>query len=386
MADRYWVAGGTGAYNSTTNWSATSGGVSGASFPSVSDNVFFNGSSGAGTATINVASSCANLNLTGFLGTLSFTNNLSTTGTVDFGTGGYTVIGVSALRFQTATTITSNGSSWSGNIIFAANGTFTLADNFTITGNLIFQSGFGPTINGNTLNIGGNLTNNTGLTTSGTTVFNFDGTGTWSHSNIGTFSNNFIVNTSGTLTISGAVYKSGGTFTYTAGTVVTTGSTLNIGAATTFDTAGMSWNDIAITAGTQTLNSLFSADGTMTLSISTIFAGTAGFSVGTLNASVAGLTHQLVSTVTYTINTAFTCTIATNALRVLFRSTVAASKAILTLSPGATNNLRFVNATDIDSSLGRTIYSYRGVFSNTDNWSLLPTEPAANVGAFTFIN
>ena len=30
MADRYWVAGGTGAYNSTTNWSATSGGASGA--------------------------------------------------------------------------------------------------------------------------------------------------------------------------------------------------------------------------------------------------------------------------------------------------------------------------------------------------------------------
>ena len=31
MADRYWVAGGTGNYNSTTNWSATSGGASGVS-------------------------------------------------------------------------------------------------------------------------------------------------------------------------------------------------------------------------------------------------------------------------------------------------------------------------------------------------------------------
>lgn len=31
MADRYWVAGGDGNWNSTTNWSATSGGASGAS-------------------------------------------------------------------------------------------------------------------------------------------------------------------------------------------------------------------------------------------------------------------------------------------------------------------------------------------------------------------
>jgi hypothetical protein len=124
----------------------------------------------------------------------------------------------------------------------------------------------------------------------------------------------------------------------------------------------------------------------MTLSISTIFAGTAGFSVGTLNVSAAGLTHQLVSTVTYTINTAFTCTAATDASRVLFRSTIAASKAILTLNSGATNNLRFVNATDINSSLGRTIYSYRGVFSNTNNWSLLSTDPVISTSASTFIN
>ncbi len=46
----------------------------------------------------------------------------------------------------------------------------------------------------------------------------------------------------------------------------------------------------------------------------------------------------------------------------------------------------FVNATDINSSLGRTIYSYRGVFSNTDNWSLLSTDPTINTLASTFIN
>jgi len=384
MADRYWVAGGTGNYNSTTNWSVTSGGASGASVPSVSDNVFFDASSGVGTATINVASFCANLNLTGFAGTLAFTNNLSTTGTVNLGSGTYTVSGTAALRFQTATTITSNGSSWGGNIIFASNGTFTLADNLTVLGNLTFEN-FSPTINGNTLNIGGNLTYSSASNISGTTLFNFNGTGTWSHTTIGRIQNNVTINTSGTLTLGTTIRYDTCTLTYTAGTVTTTGSTLNVAAATTFNTSGMSWNNITITSGTQTLNSLLSANGTMTLSNSIIFAGAAGFSVGTL-VSTASLTHQLVSTVTYTITTAFTCTAATDASRVLFRSTIASSKAILTLNSGATNNLRFVNATDINSSLGRTIYSYRGVFSNTDNWSLLSTDPTINTLASTFIN
>lgn len=288
MADRYWVAGGTGNYNSTTNWSATSGGASGASFPSVSDNVFFNAASGAGTATINVASNCRDLNLTGFLGTLNFTSNLTTTGTaINLGLGTYTVTGAAALRFQTATTITSNGSSWAGNIIFAANGTFTLADNFTITGNLTFETGFGPTINGNTLNIGGNLTSNTSSTTSGTTIFNFNGTGTWSQSSNGTFLNPFIINTVSTLTISGTVYKQASTLTYTAGTVITTGSTLNIGAAVTLNTNGITWNNISTTGtATITLGSNLTLTGTLSVGSGTLSFVLGGFNLISTNANL----------------------------------------------------------------------------------------------------
>jgi hypothetical protein len=387
MADRYWVAGGTGNYNSTTNWSATSGGASGASVPSSADNIFFNGSSGVGTATINVASNCANLNLTGFAGTLAFTNNLSVSGTaLNFGLGTYTITGINNLRLLTAMTITSNGTIYTGNVEFAGAVTYTLADNMSVSGEIIISGVSARTLNGNTLNILGNLTVSFSNSISGTTLIVLGGTGTWNHTGTGLIRNNLTINTSGTITLGATINYDTGTLTYTAGTVVTTSSTLNIAAATTFNTSGMSWNNIAITSGTQTLNSLFSANGTMTLSISTIFAGTAGFSVGTLNVSAANLTHQLVSTVTYTINTAFTCTAATDASRVLFRSTIAASKAILTLNSGATNNLRFVNATDINSSLGRTIYSYRGVFSNTNNWSLLSTDPVISTSASTFIN
>jgi hypothetical protein len=43
MAARFWVGGtGTWSASNTTNWSATSGGASGASVPGTVDNVFFN--------------------------------------------------------------------------------------------------------------------------------------------------------------------------------------------------------------------------------------------------------------------------------------------------------------------------------------------------------
>lgn len=57
MATRYWV-GGTGTWDSTStaNWSATSGGASGASAPVTGDTVVFNSSSGASSFTVTVAS------------------------------------------------------------------------------------------------------------------------------------------------------------------------------------------------------------------------------------------------------------------------------------------------------------------------------------------
>jgi len=246
MADRYWVAGGTGNYNSTTNWSATTGGASGATVPSTADNIFFNASSGVGTATINVASNCANLNLTGFLGTLAFTNILSVNGTLlNFGLGTYTVTGTANLRLASLLTITSNSTVYTGNIDIPATGIFTLADNMSCTGTITILSG-GTTFNGNTLFIGGNLTYSSVGSTQGTTAFVFNGTGTWSHTSTGAMKNNVTINTAGTLTLGTNVYYNTGTLTYTTGTVITTGNTLFIGGNTTLNTNGISWNNIAI--------------------------------------------------------------------------------------------------------------------------------------------
>jgi hypothetical protein len=96
MAARFWVTGGTGNWNSTTNWSATTGGASGASVPSTSDTATFNASSGAGTATLDISPDIQTLTMTGFTGTLAFGTNtisLNSTGTVFTGATTMTVTG-----------------------------------------------------------------------------------------------------------------------------------------------------------------------------------------------------------------------------------------------------------------------------------------------------
>ena len=96
MANRYWVTGGDGNWNSTTNWSATSGGASGASVPGAADTATFDASSGSGTATLDISPTIQTLTCTGFTGTLAFGTNtitLNSTGTIFTGATTMTVTG-----------------------------------------------------------------------------------------------------------------------------------------------------------------------------------------------------------------------------------------------------------------------------------------------------
>lgn len=113
MAARFWVAGGNGLWSSTTNWSATTGGASGASVPGSGDTVTFNASSGAGTATVDSSVTVQTLTMTGFTGTLAFGSNtisLNSTGTVYNGAATFTVTGtpVIIVTNSTATATTVN--------------------------------------------------------------------------------------------------------------------------------------------------------------------------------------------------------------------------------------------------------------------------------------
>lgn len=90
MANRYWV-GGAGNWSSTTKWSTTSGGASGASVPtSVDDAIFDANSGGKFTATVDTAQSVNSITITPSaavgvqqiaLSARLTTNNLTTTGT-----------------------------------------------------------------------------------------------------------------------------------------------------------------------------------------------------------------------------------------------------------------------------------------------------------------
>lgn len=64
MSDRYWIGGnGTWDGSSTTHWSLTTGGSSGASVPSSSDNVFFDSSSGSPSVTVGATVNMLDLNI-----------------------------------------------------------------------------------------------------------------------------------------------------------------------------------------------------------------------------------------------------------------------------------------------------------------------------------
>jgi hypothetical protein len=135
MADRYWV-GGTGTWNttSTTNWSASSGGASGASVPTASDSVIFDQSS-TYTVTLTGALTCLNFTVSAGTVTFSSTGTLNISGllslvaaTVWNATGTITFSATSGTN-----TITTNAVSISASITFnGVGGTFQLASALTL--------------------------------------------------------------------------------------------------------------------------------------------------------------------------------------------------------------------------------------------------------------
>jgi hypothetical protein len=85
MADRYWVGVTNQDWNNTGNWSATSGGGSGASFPTAADDVFFDANSNLAVnknVNINVASACRRIDFKVYTGAVTMSNSLTVGATV----------------------------------------------------------------------------------------------------------------------------------------------------------------------------------------------------------------------------------------------------------------------------------------------------------------
>jgi hypothetical protein len=190
VANRYWV-GGAGTWNtvSTTNWSASSGGASGASVPTAADSVIFDQ---AGTYTVTMTGALLCLDFTVSLGTVTFATGTSPTLAV---TGSMTLLigtvwsSTGAITFNATTTgktVTTNGTTISAAITFnGVGGGWTLGSALTLTGTLTFTAGAFDTGNyaltgtntGTSIQTSGTLTKSVSLGSSTVTL-----SGNWNFS------------------------------------------------------------------------------------------------------------------------------------------------------------------------------------------------------------
>lgn len=331
MAARFWVSGGNGLWSSTTNWSATSGGASGASVPGSADTATFNASSGAGTATVDSNVTIQTLTLTGFTGTLAFGTNtisLNSTGTVFTGDSTYTITGTPVIN------VTSSGST----AISCTNSTSVTEAN-TISFN--FTGGtYGLTLTGFFRNV--NFTGYSGLLS----IVNFQVYGSFTASSTMTTQNTSLQ----TMTMQG---------TLTSNTIASNGVLFNFGIAVGNSSGGSSYSLVdnltilnlrtfRFNAGTLDLNGKSLTTG--------IFTDVASTNARTLAFNSGSITCNGTGTIWNTNATGFTVT-GTSVVNISNNSATAA-----TVIPGA---LSEANSISFNFTTGTYALTFLGSASNS---------------------
>jgi hypothetical protein len=366
-ASRYWVGGGSSSnWNATanTNWSATSGGANNASIPTSADDVFFD-SAGNSSSTISATITILSLTIdSGYTSTMTHNATLTIAGNVTLGAN-YTIAGTAQLTISAASTITSNGKTWPNNVSVTGTNTKTLVGDFTINGTLSIDGAM--TLNSTTSEI---LFVNNGFagvqSTVGTTTIYLQG-GSWGGN--ASIQNNLTLN--GNITITGTKSYRTGILKYLSGTIITTGSTISCSGTTTFDTFGMSFNNVDLLIGTFTLNSKLVCNTIIFGFSNTIFTGSFGFDTNNVVLNGSNSSRTLGTGITYTINNSITGTVVNNT----FTSSSATIRANLVLGYNATCSI-LANFTRIDASGGRTINTWNGTVTdciNVRNYSDLLT-------------
>lgn len=266
MANRYWVNGGSGLWNNTNNWSATSGGPSGASVPTSADDVFFD-NLGNSNSTVNAAITVRSITCgVGYTSNLAVNNILVVLNGLQLSIG-MTTSGSSRIQLQSGN-LRSNGVNINSlEFCSIVTPTFTLLDNCAIGGLIFTPQGGIITINGFAIDVGGTISQNgfnQSMAVKGTTVLNINGTGNQSflgmNSPLGLVTN--INKASGTFTIGDWFLSTGCILTYVTGTVVCTG-TLQITGNVTLNTSGISWLNLRF-ANSGTSNLTFTSAFTLT--------------------------------------------------------------------------------------------------------------------------
>jgi hypothetical protein len=248
MAAYFWVTGGTGNWNSASNWALTSGGTGGIAVPGSGDTATLDANSGSGSVTLDISPDIQTLTCTGFTGTLAFGTNtisLNSTGTIFIGATTMTVTGTPLIictnNTATARTINPQVVTEANSISFritAGTGTFAVGSTQVVR-DIDFTDGINPTGYSGALNavsfvLYGSLKASTGMTqTPGTGAITFAATsGTKTINTAGvTFDRPFTFNgVGGTFQLQAAL-TSGSTraCTLTNGTLNLAGYTLTTG-------------------------------------------------------------------------------------------------------------------------------------------------------------
>jgi hypothetical protein len=380
------------------------------------NNIFCQAGFTFNTLTSNGATITQGTTLINLTGTGSLTCNtgfLKSSVKINAGAGTVTFVG-STFQYNTGTWTYTSGNMAGGITMFVnASTTFDMsATNITpfpmvVSGGttctitllsdmyLLNGTAWGPgtiTMNGFTLYIvGGSFRNQVaGAISTGTTNIVISGLNSSSSTGlqaVGTIRQNVTINSPGTVTLNDINYGVG-TFTYTAGTMITTGTTFSVVANCTMSPAGINFADFILSAGTATLNNNLSILGTLSFGTGAVaFAGTGVFTCATMaltstNIFAGGLT--LVAGQTYTITNAMNILASSTPLPFNLKSSIGGTRAKLTLNYGASQNSGPITATDIDSSLGQTIWTWNGIPSNTLNWKVL--NASSMQSSSTFVN
>jgi fibronectin-binding autotransporter adhesin len=219
---------------------------------------------GTGTITGSGAGSCLGTLEIATAGTVIF----ATTGSVDIAsdftyTSGTVVTTGSHVRFVSTATITSGGMSFNDVSFYSFETgyvTYTITGTMSVLGNLVLKcASYGCNTNSGTINVSGSLTTLSTSFGGGTTLIRMVGTGTITGSGSGSAFPQLEIATAGTITFATTNPADlGSSFTYTSGTVVTTGSTVRVIATTgvTFNSGSMVFQNLTFNQNSPTSNTV----------------------------------------------------------------------------------------------------------------------------------
>ncbi len=395
---RYWVASAASNWNNTANWSRASGGTGGASVPTSTHTVVFDGANGKnGQANVDVAVNVASLTFSGYSGT--------------FNTQGFAVSISSSLTLGSGTiTLTTNTLSVGGDLLRSAGNAFNAGvSTITLTGaqaqsiNIGTATIFNLFVNktgGATATLASALTSTGSLTITGGT---FDTSASnWSL----TVTSNVVIN-GGTFNLNNSTMSVLRDWTETSGTLNADGSTVTFTGANATQNITLSGdNFFNITnnksAGSVVLQDPFDADGSFTNTLGTFNTNSKSLSIGGNWNFAAGTYTGAGSTVTFNSPTQSTLSGATTfyAMRALTANTTlyftAGTTQYITGSvdfenvtlrstvdnsvwrfdyAGSSQTLLNLQVKDSNAALGATMVSPTSLsLGNNTNWTFAPTD------------